>query len=71
MDYKHLIFSIISLLILGFFFKKIHTYIDNSENKDNIDLINKYMVTENKNIKKLENNNRPKIWIFLNNTINS
>jgi len=71
MDYKHLIFSIISLLILGFFFKKIHTYIDNSENKDNIDIINKYMVTENKNIKKLENNNRPKIWIFLNNTINS
>ena len=35
MDYKHLIFSIISLLILGLFFKKIHTYIDNSENKDN------------------------------------
>ena len=70
MDYKHLIFSIISLLILGFFFKKIHTYIDNSKNKDDIDLINKYMITENKNIKKL-NNNRPKIWIFLNNTINS
>lgn len=71
MDYKHLIFSIICLLISGFFFKKIHTYIDNSENKDNIDIINKYMVTENKHIKKLENNNRPKIWIFLNNTINS
>ena len=71
MNNKHLIFSIIALLILGFFYKKIHNIIDSSENKDDIDLINKYMITENKNVKKLKNNNRPKIWVFLNNTINS
>ena len=71
MDFKHLLFSIVCLLFLGIIYKKIHNYIETDERKDNLNLINKYLITQNKNIEKLTNNNRPKIWIMLNNTINS
>ena len=71
MDFKHLLFSIVCLLFLGIIYKKIHNYIETDERKDDLNLINKYLITQNKNIEKLTNNNRPKIWIMLNNTINS
>jgi len=71
MDFKHLLFSIVCLLFLGIIYKKVHNYIETDERKDDLNLINKYLITQNKNIEKLTNNNRPKIWIMLNNTINS
>ena len=71
MNYQHLIFSIICLLIIGYIYKKVYNYIETNERKDDIDLINKYLISENKSVNKLKTNNRPKIWLFLNNTINS
>ena len=71
MNYKNLIFIIIILFVVGFIYNKINYYISYQEKKDDLNLIKKYLLEDDKNIEKIVNNKRPKIWIYLNHEINS
>jgi hypothetical protein len=71
MNYKNLIFSIIILFVVGLIYNKINYYISYQEKKDDLNLIKKYLLEDDKNIGKIVNNKRPKIWIYLNHEINS
>lgn len=71
MSYKNLIFSVIILFVVGLIYNKINYYISYREKKEDLDIIKKYLLEDDKNIKKIVNNNRPKIWIYLNHETNS
>ena len=71
MEYKNLIFSIIVIATVGMVYNKINDFFNLNEKKDELLLINKYLISEDKNIKKIMNNKKPKLWIYLNNTVNS
>ncbi len=73
MNYKNIITSIIILLVCSFIYKQFRVYIDKRDLEEELNIIDKYFMKkeDSSEIKKIEKNKKPILWMHIPYEINS